>query len=179
MSGEAMQSRHLAELGFLEDIFNEMGYATHLVEKSNQIPYHTLLADVEADAMGQPRQMAMTYYPVSEDEVEFTLLLQYFLEMPFTIQPEQFCATAELLSYINSKVVLGHFGITEGKARVHFRYVQALPNNEIVSKEAVSDVIILVNFTPLLFGDVLEQIAKGQISLDEARRIVDRKYAGQ
>ena len=179
MSMDEIQARHLVELGFLEDIFNDRGYTTHLVEKSNEIPYHTLLVNLEADAAGRSRQMALTFYPVSEEDVEYILLLQYFLEMPFDINPDQTGAIAELLSYVNVKVVLGHFGITEGKNKLHYRYVQALPNQDVVSKEAVSDVITLVTFTPLLFGDVLEAMAAGKISLESAKRQVDQKYAGK
>jgi hypothetical protein len=178
MSMEEIQARHLVELGFLEDIFNEKGYTTHLVEKSSEIPYHTLLVDLEADAAGRPRQMALTYYPVSEEDVDYILLLQYFLELPFDVKPAQTAAVAELLAYINSKVVLGHFGVTEGKAKLHYRYVQSLPKADVISREAVSDVITLVNFTPLLFGDVLEQLSIGKVSLESAKRQVDKKYSG-
>jgi hypothetical protein len=178
MSMDEITARHLVELGFLEDIFTEKGYTAHLVARSSQIPYHTLLVDLDPDAAGRPRQLALTFYPVSEDDVEYILLLQYFLELPFDLRPSQLGPAAELLAYINTRVVLGHFGITEGKPRLHYRYVQALPKTDAVSKEAVSDVFVLVSFTPLLFGEVLEQFSTGKISLENAKRLVDQKYSG-
>jgi hypothetical protein len=178
MGMEEIQARHLVELGFLQDIFSDKGYNTHLVERSSEIPYHTLLVDLETDTAGRPRQMALTYYPVSEEDVEYILLLQYFLELPFEVRPAQMGVVAELLCYVNAKVVLGHFGVTEGKAKLDYRYVQTLPKQDVISKEAVSDVITLVNFTPLLFGDVLEAISTGKISLEDAKRQVDEKYSG-
>jgi hypothetical protein len=177
MNQEQIHARHLVELGHLEAIVTEMGYTAQLVEKSRQLPYHTLLVGLEPDAKGRPMQMALTFYPLGEDELENTLLLQYFIELPFEVDEKGLASVMELLPYINNKVVVGHFGVTDGQNKLHYRYVQALLLDKIITQEAVTDVIVLANYTPVLFGDVLEEIAEGKISVEQARAKVDAKYA--
>jgi len=177
MNQKQIDARHLVELGHLEAIVTEMGYTAQLIEKSQQLPYHTLLVGLEPDAKGRPLQMALTFYPLGEDELENTLLLQYFIELPFDLDEKGLARTIELLPYINNKVVVGHFGVTDGQRKLHYRYVQALPLDKIITAKAVTDVIVLANYTPVLFGDVLEEIAEGKISIGQAKAKVDAKYA--
>jgi hypothetical protein len=113
--------------------------------------------------------MALTYYPIGEEEAENTLFLQYFVELPFEVSGEGLSRVAALLPEINNRLVLGHLGISAGKGRAHYRYVQALPLDRIVSREAVADVLVLVTYTPQLFGELLERVAMGSISLGQAR----------
>jgi hypothetical protein len=178
MNTPEIEARHLDELRVLENILNERGYQTNLVEKSDQVPYSTLMVALEKDTQDRQREMALTFYPVSEEEIEHVMLLQYFIELPFEIQAGLQGMVADLLAYINARVVVGHFGITMGAAKIHFRYVQPFLRSEAVRKEAVADVFTLVNFTALLFSNLFEPAASGQISLEEARSLVDQQYAG-
>jgi hypothetical protein len=177
MSQEQIFARHLVELGFLEDILSDMGYTVQLIEKSPHVPYHVLLVALEPDSKGRPLQMTLTFYPVGEEDVKNTLLLQYFIELPFEIDEKGLARLKELLPYINNKIVLGHVGITDGQNKLHYRYVQALPITSPVSEVAVSDVIILVSYTPLLFNDTLEELAEGKITVEQARARMEEKYA--
>jgi hypothetical protein len=178
MGQEQIQARHLVELGFLESIFGDMGYQAQLVESSAEIAYPVLLVELDPDEMSRPRQMALTFYPVGEEDLENTMLLQYFLELPFELSPEGRERAAELLPYVNNKVVLGHFGLGDKENRVHYRYVQALRQDQVVSREAVVDVIVLLSYTPVLFQPVLEALAQGALSVREAREQIDAQYAG-
>jgi hypothetical protein len=176
MNQEQIHARHLVELGHLETIVSEMGYTAQLIEKSPQMPYHTLLVGLEPDDKGRPLQMALTFYPLGEDELESTLLLQYFIELPFELDEKGLARAIELLPHVNNKAVVGHFGVTDGQNKLHYRYVQALPLDKIITADAVADVIVLVNYTPVLFGDVLEEMAEGKISIEQAKAKVDAKY---
>jgi hypothetical protein len=177
MNQERIHARHLVELGFLEEILIDMGYATQLVERSPQVPYHVLLVGLESDSGGQPLQMALTFYPVGEDEVENTMLLQYFIELPFEVDEGGLARLRELLPDINNKIVLGHLGITVGQNKLHYRYVQALPVDRLISHGAVSDVIVLVTYTPRLFEEMVQDLAGGTISVEQARARLDAQYA--
>jgi hypothetical protein len=177
MDLEQIHARHLVELGHLEEIFTDMGYGARLVERSRDVPYHTLLVDLVTDAWGRPQQMALTFYPVGEDEVKHTLLLQYFIELPFQVNSKELAQMREVLLDINSKVVLGHFGITPGQNKLHYRYVQTLPLDRIITGEAVADVILLVNYTPILFAEILEEFAEKRISLEQAKAKVAARYS--
>lgn len=179
MNQEEIHARHLVELGFLEDVFTNLGYTVQLIERSEQIPYHVLLVALTPDDKGRPQQLTLTFYPVGEDDVQNTLLLQYFIEAPFTVDADGLSRLRELMPAINNKIVLGHLGITEGQNKLHYRYVQALPVTTSVSEEAVSDVIMLFSYTPLLFNEILEKLAAGEITVEQARAEINAKYAGE
>ncbi len=172
MSEAEIHARHLAELGFLEDIVRDMGLSAQLVERSDQVPYHTLLVELEPDAQERPRQMAVNFYPADPELVADTLLLQYFIVLPVALDEAGAARVREWLPEINNQVVVGHFSLstsTSEAPQLHFRYVQALLSDEVVSAKAVSDVITLVSYTPLLYQNALEDLAAGTITLEQAR----------
>ncbi len=176
MNQAEIDARHQVELGYLEHVLNELGFPTQLVEKSLQIPYHALIVGLDDDAQGRPRQLVTTFYPVGEETVEYVLLLQYFIELSFVIAESALSDVAALLPHLNNKVVLGHFGITEGQRTVHYRYVQTLPSERSITREAVVDAVRLVSYTPALFEEVLESLASGEISVAQALEQMDAIY---
>lgn len=169
-----MYARHLVELGFLENLVNQMGYSTELIEASKDVPYHTLLMNLDSDQQGRPRQMTLTFYPIDAEQFENTLLLQYFLELPFSLKPGAIDEVNKLLIYLNNKAVVGHFGITQGQNKLHHRYVQTLPSDDVVNEDIASDTIMLFNYTSILFGSILESVASGEMSAAEAQKQADK-----
>jgi len=85
VSQDELSARHLVELGFLQAILREMGLPAELLERSADVPYHTLLVDLEPDADGRPWQMAVNFYPADPELVQATLLLQYFIVVPVVL----------------------------------------------------------------------------------------------
>ena len=114
MTSESVHARHLVELGFLQDAVRELGMRSTLIERSNDVAYHTLLVSLAADAKGRERQLALNYYPLEDEEFEDTLFLQYFIGLSTEVKQATLPAIREFLPAINNKVVIGHFGITEG-----------------------------------------------------------------
>jgi hypothetical protein len=170
VSQDQIHARHLAELGFLLDIVRDQGLNAVLVERSEQVPYHTLLVDLEPDAEERPRQMAVNFYPADPELVPDTLLLQYFIVLPVKIDEAGAARLRQWLPEVNNQVVLGHFSLsTIAPLQMHFRYVQALPSASVVTAEAVSDVITLVSYTPLLYQNTFEDLAAGDTTLEQAR----------
>ena len=177
MTSESVHARHLVELGFLQDAVRELGMRSTLIERSNDVAYHTLLVSLAADAKGRERQLALNYYPLEDEEFEDTLFLQYFIGLSTEVKQATLPAIREFLPAINNKVVIGHFGITEGTTQLHFRYVQALPSEEVIDKDKVANVLTLASYTPVLFDDVLEDLASGTLTVAEANKRLDTIYA--
>jgi hypothetical protein len=176
MVDEMMAAQHQAELSFLEDVLREMGYdRVHLYERSEELPYPTLAVGIDPDAAGREQSMALTFYPT--EELESVMLLQYYIQLPFELEPAGLERVATLLPYINRRLVLGHFGIAEEERAVHYRYVQALQSDELITREQVVDVVKLVTFSPHLFGEIVEKVGTGAMSLEEARAAVGARYA--
>jgi hypothetical protein len=177
MTQDEVHARHLVELGYLEQIAAEMGYPARLEPKSKEVPYHMLLLGLEPDAKGRPMEMTLTFYPVGDDDVENTMLLQYYVELPMEVDRPGLSRVRELLPDINNQVVLGHFSISDSQNRLHYRYVQALRADQLVSAAAVTDVMTITSYTPAAFEDILEALAKDEISVEQARAQLDARYA--
>ena len=170
MNQDQIHARHLVELGFLQAIVRDQGLKAVLVERSEQVPYHTLLVDLEPDAEERPRQMAVNFYPADPELVPDTLLLQYFIVLPVKMDEAGAARLRQWLPEVNNQVVLGHFSLSfSAPLQMHFRYVQALPSNSVIHAEAVTDVITLVSYTPLLYQNALEDLAAGDITVEQAR----------
>lgn len=177
MNQSETEARHKVELGYLESVLNDLGFPTQFVEKSAQIPYNALIIGLEDEGQETSRQLVATFYPVGEETVEHVLLLQYFTELPFAVAESALPKIKSLLIDLNNKVVLGHFGITEGQATIHYRYVQTVPGDTGITREAVIDAVRLVSYTPALFEDVLQALAAGELSVAQARSQIDAIYA--
>jgi hypothetical protein len=176
VTDELTNAQHTAELGFLEEIFIALGYKdVHLFERSAEISLPTLAVRLEPDAKGREKNLALAFYPVPEfDETNF---LQYYIELPFKVDEEGQNRVLPLLPYVNQRLVLGHFGITEGEPHLHYRYVQALPSLDVITEDKVKDVIAIVEYSPVLFEEILERAAAGDVPLDEARRMVVQRLS--
>jgi hypothetical protein len=159
MNLQAVYARHLVELGYLEAIAQDMGYAAHLIEASDTVAYHTLLVQLEPDWKQRQRELTCTFYPLDEEETPSILLLQYFLEMPFEIANGAEQKVNALLMEINNKSVLGHFGISTGANKVHHRYIQTFAESQLIDEAAVADVVMMFNYTSLIFGESIEATA--------------------
>jgi hypothetical protein len=159
MNLQAVYARHLVELGYLEAIVQDMGYAANLIEASDTVAYHTLLVQLEPDWNQRSRELACTFYPLAEEEAPSILLLQYFLEMPFEIAAGAEQKVNALLMEINNKTVLGHFGVTAATRKVHHRYIQTFAESHLLNEEAIADVVTLFNYTSLMFGEAIEAAA--------------------
>lgn len=163
------QTWHLAQLRILDSILQEMGYPTHLLERTAQIPQPVLLVKIAMLGERPPLEMALGFYPVDPQQVKHTLLLQYFMELPLRPDDEGLRRVVELLPDLNGKAVLGHFSVDSGRRSLIYRYVQTLPAGEPITQSAVADVMVLVGYTPALFIDLLEELAGGQLSVEQAR----------
>jgi hypothetical protein len=176
MSDEMTNAQHTVELGFLEDIFVALGYdSVQLFERSEEVSLPTLAVGLEPDAKGRGKNLALAFYPVAE--FEDTNFLQYYIELPFELDQEGQERVFPLLPYVNQRLVIGHFGITDGETKLHYRYVQALPSLDMITEDKVKDVIAIVEYSPVLFEEILEQTAAGAVSLEEARRMVEQKLS--
>jgi hypothetical protein len=176
MTDELHSAQYEAELGFIEEIFIALGYeSVHLFERSDEVSLPTLAVGLEPDAKGRGKNLALAFYPVPE--FEDTYFLQYYIELPFEVDAAGQERVVPLLPYVNQRLVIGHFGITDGEQSLHYRYVQALPSLDVITEDKVKDVIAIVEYSPLLFEEILEQTAAGTLSLEEARRMVGQKLS--
>jgi hypothetical protein len=130
---------------------------------------------LEPDEQNRPRQLALNFYPVGQDLAAHSLLLQYYLLLPIALDTAGARRVAGWLPEINNQVVLGHFSLGDQTNQLHFRYVQALPRDEVITAETVTDVLTLVTYSPVLFAAALEGLGNGSLTLAEAQAQVQAR----
>lgn len=157
------------QLRSLATVLQQMDYQTHLLEPSPRVPYPVLLLRLPLPGERPPLELALSFYPISTDEVKHTRLLQYYTELPLHLDAAALARLRDLLPELNNKTVLGHFGVAEGRPVLNYRYVQSLPIAAPITQATVADVVLLVGYTPALFMEMLEHVAREDLSVEQAR----------
>ena len=176
MDAATLDARHLQELQNLETVLKAMDFPAKLLQKAGPIPQHALVTRVAMPTPHPSLEMALTFYPVDPNTIQHTLLLQYYIQLPFDLDKNTRDHYRLLLPDINGKTVLGHFGLDIDSGKPHYRYVQALPIDRPITKAAVVDVIVLVGYTPALFADVLSALANKKVDVATARKQLELRY---
>ncbi len=177
MDDQVKQAQFLAELGFLEDVIRKLGYRTHLKEPGPDLPYPMLSVNLEpAKASGQ---VALTYYPVPEGDAGDLKYLQYYAIVPGTEGAAEFERAAGILPFLNARLVLGHFGISEAPPLLYFRYVQALPDTKLATSEDIADILVMIGAALDLFAGILVEYLQGKLDLGQARAAIQSKLQGK
>ena len=167
---QIIETRNLVMLGYLEEIFTDLGYAgAQVIEQSAELSIPSLLVPLATDKKGRARFISLMFYPAPE--LEDTLLLQYYVEMPFLAEKASLPALYTLLPVLNHRAVVGYFGLGAGD-KPYYRYVQALRADQRITKDHVSDVIALIVTTTDLLQDVLDDVASGSSSVEAGSKRV-------
>jgi hypothetical protein len=185
MDEATLHAAQRRDLGFLGDAVSQLGYEARIIERSAEMPYHTLVVDLPPTDPGEAMyQLGLTFYPIADEELAGTLFLQYFISLPITPTAATRPALLELAADINNRLVVGTVGLTEGSpaaggglGQAHFRYVQALPASEPITAERVADVLLLVTYSIRLFDTALAGVANGSLTVDAARAQIVAAYA--
>lgn len=167
MLNELAHARHLAQLGFLQTIVEEAGLPATMLEKSEMLPIHILMAGFSQDGKGRDRFLHFSFLPLDDDELAAVQLLQLYVTFPFELPQERRADMAQLLLDFNTRLPLGHFGVNE-QNEIHYRYIYSLPASATFDKDETLSVIELFVQMCDLFGDAIEAVADGSLSWSEA-----------
>ncbi|MDF2668127.1 MAG: hypothetical protein K0R67_433 [Paenibacillus sp.] len=163
MLPDKIHARHLAQLGFLKEILDETGLATNLLEKSEAIPLHVLMAGFQEDKKGRERFLHFSFLPLNDDEIGAIQLLQIYSTLPFHLQDGSRDAVASVLLEINTRLPIGHFGINE-QNELHYRYVYSISASRTFESEEVLEILSLFVYMCDMFAEHVELVASGEAS---------------
>jgi hypothetical protein len=185
MDEATLHAAQRRDLGSLRDAVTQLGYDARIIERSADMPYHTLVVDLPPIDDGEaPYQLGLTFYPIADEEFAGTRFLQYFISLPATPTAATRAGLLELAADINNRLVVGSVGLTQGNpaqggglGQAHFRYVQALRSDEPITAERVGDVLVLVAYSIRLFDAALAGVADGSLTVDAARAQIVAAYS--
>lgn len=166
MLTELVHARHLAQLGQLKEILDEAELATNLLEKSEAIPLHVLMAGFQEDSQGRDRFLHFSFLPLNDEDIVAIQLLQIYSTLPLHLQADAREGVAALLLEINTRLPIGHFGVNE-EGEIHYRYVYSLSASRTFESDEVLEILTLFVYMCDMFANHIEQVASGEAKAEQ------------
>jgi hypothetical protein len=168
MLSEAAKARHWERMENLQSLLEETGLATSLLQQSESIPFHLLIAAFQQDNKGRERFLHFSFLPLDEQDIQAVELLQIYSTLPFSLEEGFRGQTALLLLEINTRLPIGHFGINE-QGEIHYRYVYGLSAAQSIGAEEMLDIISMFMYMCDMFAEPIENLASGAKDLSAVR----------
>jgi hypothetical protein len=168
LATEVVHARHLAQLSLLKNILDEAGLLTTMLEKSQAIPIHVLMAGTPQDGEGCDRFLHFSFLPLNEEEIQAVQLLQIYSTLPIKLEADKKDALASLMLEINTRLPIGHFGINE-QNEIHYRYVYSLSVSKTFEADEILEIVSLFTYMIDMFSGPVEGLANGSANLEALR----------
>jgi hypothetical protein len=153
----------------LKEILEEtMGLNSTLVEPSETMPLVSLSTTLKPDEKQRDRAVNHAFFPFSEADMEHTLLLQFYSQLPFALNVDRLADLALLLQTINNRIPLGCYSLNMDEQSIQFRYIMPLPNHAPLNSDLMGEVMVLLIVFQDLFPPVIESLNLGEATLEEA-----------
>lgn len=170
METNTEDQRQSVDLQFLQGVLNDHEIATHFAEKSEEYALSFLSVEVSKEIIPQDTYVQMMYIP-SASVMDETNLLQFFAFLPEDL-PQISDDVKTLISYLNTRTPYGYFA-PDQEGKIFYRYVYALPRFDVPNKDVFIEVFNLFVGTLAFYGKAITQLAKGELSLEQAKNQVE------
>lgn len=167
MLSEKTHARHLVELGFLEGAFGKMELDTTIIEKSDNMFVHSLVVTMQ-DYKERDMNIAFNFVPLDEEfGYESAMFLQIYTVLPFAWDINRIDDLGRLILNLNNRVLLGLFGIKDGR-ELYYRYVYSSPTEDIININEFLDNFDLYLLMFNMFEEYVEKVSTGEYTLQQA-----------
>lgn len=144
MLSAKIHAKHLLDLKSIAGILKEINIHHELVEANEEIQLSTLYVEIPTDEKESPYQMYLAFIPTSEDELDFTKLLQAYVDIKGIESGTDIPALSSKIVEVNNEVLFGRFGISEDK--ILYRYVLNIPQYFELEMNYLVELLDLVVF---------------------------------
>ncbi|NLW92692.1 MAG: hypothetical protein GXY34_13985 [Syntrophomonadaceae bacterium] len=167
MLSEKTHARHLVELGFLEGAFKKMGLETTMIEKNEEMFVHSLVVTMQ-DYKEREMNVALNFVPLDEEfGYEQAMFLQLYTALPFVWDTRLVDDLGKLILNLNNRVLLGLFGIKEGR-ELYYRYVFSSSQDDVINTGEFMDNFDLYLLMMNMFEEYVEKVSTGEYTLEQA-----------
>jgi len=172
MLSEKIHARHLVELGFLEGAFKKMGLDTSIIERNDELFVHSLVVTMQ-DYKERDMNIAFNFVPLDEEfGYDNAFFLQMYTVLPFLWDVHLIDDLSKLILNLNNRVLLGLFGIKDGK-ELYYRYVYSSPQEDMINLGEFMDNFDLYLLMFNMFEEYVEKVSTGECTLQEALDEID------
>ena len=171
MIAQDVHARNLVNLDLVKRYMEELGFATHLIEKGDKTPIDMLLVNVGRTYDNKDRVLNFNYIPLPNDMVNSIELLQITSVIPTQYKKEYKSVVEKFLLSANTKLAVGNFIFGDNET-IMFRYIYMTPKLELIRKEELKETTMLCVYMLEIFTETIEKVAKGEMSLSQALKSI-------
>lgn len=144
----------------IQNILNDAGLKTTLLEKSDLIRLSTLGVEIDPDESNRKRSIYMSFIPLPEEVFENIKLLQFHTEMPFHGLKNSQTGLEALFNFINVNSPIGTFGLNDDY-KISVRYVHSMNKFQSLSETGslILELLKFLIFTIDTYSDPIELVA--------------------
>jgi hypothetical protein len=160
----ATRSRDLIKLEYLSQKLAEIEIESRVLTKTEELGLGTMIVALDSDYKDRDQLVNLALLPRPDDEMEHINLMQFYVELPESYIDSTKNNVKDLLTEINARMPLGHFGINE--ERIYCRYVMVLPDGETLNEADIIETLFLFADIIGVFQEMIEDLAQQRKSLD-------------
>lgn len=152
----------------IQNILNETGLKTTLLEKSDLIRLSTLGVEIDPDESNRKRSIYMSFIPLPEEVFDNIKLLQFHTEMPFHGLKESQAGLEALFNFINVNSPIGSFGLNDDY-KISVRYVHSMDKFQSLSETGslILELLKFLIFTIDTYSDPVELVSNSVKGADD------------
>lgn len=167
MFSEKELKNHLEELNQIRMFIDKVEFETRMIKKSDIMPIHVLLAGLTVDYKERDRYVNFSFVPLSEDDLQYINLLQFYTTLPLEVKEEYIDDVKKLLHVINSHMAIGHFGVQED-GEAYIRYIYTTHRIHGVNEQQFLETLLLYISMIDIHEEMIEKVGIGEVALSEA-----------
>lgn len=167
MFSEKELKNHLEELNQIRMYIDRLELETRIIKKSDIMPIHVLLAGLTVDYKERDRYVNFSFVPLSEDDLQFINLLQFYTTLPVEVKEQYIDDIHTLLHVINTHMAIGHFGIQED-GEVYIRYIYTTHRIHGVNEQQFLETLMLYTSMIDIHEEIIEKVGIGEMKLSDA-----------
>ncbi len=158
------QNLDLIKLEYLSQKLAEIDIESRVLTTTEDIGLGTMVVALDNDYKDRDQLVNLALLPRPDDEMEHINLMQFYVELPESYDNSTEKNVKDLLTEINTRMPIGHFGINE--ERIYCRYVMILPDKETLNEADIIETLFLFADIIGVFQEMIEDLAGQRKSLD-------------
>lgn len=161
---DTVQTDDLIKLEYLSRKLSEIDIESRVLTKTEELGLGTMIIALDNDYKDREQMVNLALLPRPDDDMEHINLMQFYVELPEPLELTVDNKVKDLLTEINARMPIGHFGIND--ERVYCRYVMVLPNGDILNEADIIETLFLFADIIGVFQEMIEDLASDRKSLD-------------
>ena len=158
--------------------YDDMQVENRVIPAVAEAPLPTLVAVLEEDDQGRPRVLTNSFLPLEKEEAEFTVFLQFYMELPNPVPNLDRATLLECLCRLNERLPMGHCVLAapqpkfEQPEKFALRTVQGFPAGKTIDQGAFTEEVLLFDLSCDAVSRTVDALNEGK-TLDEALALLE------